>query len=44
LKDAYSFDARAEEHCKSNWQNTDNFFFDNLEIGVFPFEGGQVFK
>jgi len=32
LKDAYSFDARAEEHCKSNWQNTDNFFFDNLEI------------
>jgi len=32
LKDAYSFDIRNEEHCKSNWEETDKFFFDNLEI------------
>jgi ribosomal protein S18 acetylase RimI-like enzyme len=32
LKDAYSFDCRYEQNCKSDWQVFDNFFFDNLEI------------
>jgi ribosomal protein S18 acetylase RimI-like enzyme len=32
LKDAYSFDSRYEQNQNSNWQDTDNFFFDNLQI------------
>lgn len=33
LKDAYSFDCRYEKSCKSDWQDFDDFFFDNLQIG-----------
>lgn len=32
LKDAYSFDFRYEQACKSKWQKDDDFFFDNLQI------------
>lgn len=32
LTDAYSFDCRYEQCCKSDWQDFDDFFFDNLDI------------
>lgn len=32
LTDAYSFDSKYEQNCKSDWQIFDDFFFDNLYI------------
>ncbi|MGG0821576.1 GNAT family N-acetyltransferase [Paenibacillus turicensis] len=29
LQDAYSFDARYEQHWSTNWREADNFMFDN---------------
>lgn len=32
LTDAYSFDFKYEQFCKSDWKTFDDFFFDNLHI------------
>jgi ribosomal protein S18 acetylase RimI-like enzyme len=32
LTDAYSFDFKYEQNCKSDWKTFDDFFFNNLHI------------
>lgn len=32
LSDAYSFDVRCTQYWSDNWRESDNFFFDNLDI------------
>lgn len=32
LKDGYSFEARYERDWRTNWEEADNFFYDNLQI------------